>query len=146
MRLRNWKETVPYTIEDTLLDVQPHSLDEPFHWCPQVRHLTQAANISKLINPQRGTPVWVKVPESEDEDCKHRWRKGVIEDELFERQYTHMVRRPHTSVSECETLNIEITLHLGHIPYLRCSYDSQAQTRPAHDHARNSTHVEARLS
>jgi hypothetical protein len=85
---------VPYTIEDTLLDVQPHSLDDPFHWCPQVRHLTQAANISKLINPQRGTPVWVKVPESEDEDCKHRWRKGVIEDELFERQYTHMVRRP----------------------------------------------------
>ncbi|TEB26341.1 hypothetical protein FA13DRAFT_1053910 [Coprinellus micaceus] len=73
MRLRNWKETVPYTIEDTLLDVQPHSLDDPFHWCPQ-----------------RGTPVWVKVPESEDEDCKHRWRKGVIEDELFERQYTHM--------------------------------------------------------
>lgn len=32
MRLRNLKETIPYTIEDTLLDVQPHSLEEPFHW------------------------------------------------------------------------------------------------------------------
>ena len=32
MRLRNWKETVPPTIEDTLRDVHPHSLYDGFHW------------------------------------------------------------------------------------------------------------------
>ncbi|KAF5314159.1 hypothetical protein D9611_006961 [Ephemerocybe angulata] len=63
MRLRNWKETAPYTIEDTLLDVQPHSLDEPFHWCPT-----------------GGTPVWVNVPDGDG--CKPRWRKGMITDEV----------------------------------------------------------------
>ncbi|KAG2023725.1 hypothetical protein CC2G_001345 [Coprinopsis cinerea AmutBmut pab1-1] len=62
MRLRNYKETVPYTIEDTLLDVQPHSLDEPFHWCPRP-----------------GTPVWVKVSDGPGNPLK--WRKGNIEEE-----------------------------------------------------------------
>ena len=36
MRLRNYKETVPYTIEDTLRDVHPHTLEEPFHWAASV--------------------------------------------------------------------------------------------------------------
>lgn len=36
MRLRNFKETVPYTIEDTLRDVHPHTLEEPFHWAASV--------------------------------------------------------------------------------------------------------------
>ena len=30
MRLRNWKETVEPTIEETLADVHPRTLDEPF--------------------------------------------------------------------------------------------------------------------
>lgn len=59
MRLRNWKETIPYTIEDTLLDVQPHSLEETFHWCPP-----------------NGAPVWVNVPDADG--CKPKWRKGMI--------------------------------------------------------------------
>ncbi|TFK28345.1 hypothetical protein FA15DRAFT_691826 [Coprinopsis marcescibilis] len=62
MRLRNYKETAPYTIEDTLLDVHPHSLDEPFHWCPKP-----------------GAPVWVKVPDTPGNLV--RWRKGQINDE-----------------------------------------------------------------
>jgi hypothetical protein len=43
MRLRNYKETVPYTIEDTLRDVHPHTLEEPFHWAASV-------SISSLSN------------------------------------------------------------------------------------------------
>jgi hypothetical protein len=37
MRLRNWKETVEPTIEDTLRDVHPWTLDEPFHYYAEVR-------------------------------------------------------------------------------------------------------------
>jgi len=32
MQLRNWKETVPPTIEETLMDVHPLTLDEKWHW------------------------------------------------------------------------------------------------------------------
>jgi len=59
MRLRNLKETIPYTIEDTLLDVQPHSLEEPFHW---------------YAPP--GSPCWI---DSVDENGNNRkWRRGFI--------------------------------------------------------------------
>ncbi|EGN92713.1 hypothetical protein SERLA73DRAFT_190738 [Serpula lacrymans var. lacrymans S7.3] len=53
MRLRNWKETVEPTIEDTLLDVHPHFIDEPFPW---VFH--------------NGNAAWVKVD--------GKWVCGVI--------------------------------------------------------------------
>lgn len=36
MRLRNWKETREPTIVETLEDVHPTTLDEPFHWYAQV--------------------------------------------------------------------------------------------------------------
>lgn len=39
MRLRNWKETVEPTIEETLADVHPRTLDEPFGYYAPVRFL-----------------------------------------------------------------------------------------------------------
>lgn len=37
MRLRNWKETKEPTIEETLQDIHPRTLDARFHWYAQVR-------------------------------------------------------------------------------------------------------------
>ncbi|KAH9949473.1 hypothetical protein B0H21DRAFT_114251 [Amylocystis lapponica] len=56
MRLRNWKETVPPTIEETLMDVHPRSLDEPFHWG----------------GIEWGLTVWVKTVEG-------KWCLGTVE-------------------------------------------------------------------
>ncbi|KAF9466885.1 hypothetical protein BDZ94DRAFT_1157081 [Collybia nuda] len=57
MRLRNWKETVEPTIEDTLRDVHPHTLDCTFHW---------------YAPP--GTPVWVFAGEGKNQ----KWRQGLV--------------------------------------------------------------------
>jgi len=57
MRLRNWKETIPPTIEDTLRDVHPHSLYVGFHW---------------YAPP--GTPCWVFVGEGKNK----KWRQGLV--------------------------------------------------------------------
>ncbi|KAH8101459.1 hypothetical protein BXZ70DRAFT_1007289 [Cristinia sonorae] len=54
MRLRNWKETVEPTIEETLLDVHPETLDQPFHW---------------YIEPD--ITVWIKPADG-------KWRKGIV--------------------------------------------------------------------
>ncbi|TFK42147.1 hypothetical protein BDQ12DRAFT_677700 [Crucibulum laeve] len=59
MRLRNWKETVAPTIEDTLRDVHPHTLEEGFHWyAPPGQH------------------VWIKCGDEEGKNVK--WRQGTI--------------------------------------------------------------------
>ncbi|RDB24608.1 hypothetical protein Hypma_008210 [Hypsizygus marmoreus] len=57
MRLRNWKETVEPTIQDTLCDVHPHTLEEGFHW---------------FAPP--GTPVWVFAGEGRNK----KWRQGKV--------------------------------------------------------------------
>jgi len=59
MRLRNYKETVPYTIEDTLRDVHPHTLEEPFHWAASV-----------------GEPVLVLA--GDENGLNRKWRKGYV--------------------------------------------------------------------
>ncbi|KDR68698.1 hypothetical protein GALMADRAFT_78099 [Galerina marginata CBS 339.88] len=59
MRLRNCKETVPCTIEDTLRDVHPRTLDEPFHW---------------FASP--GDPVWIL--SADEKGNTRKWRKGNI--------------------------------------------------------------------
>ncbi|KAF8168521.1 hypothetical protein B0H34DRAFT_793110 [Crassisporium funariophilum] len=59
MRLRNYKETIPYTIEDTLLDVHPHSLERPFHWPASI-----------------GERVWVLAGDEKEDYV--RWRQGTV--------------------------------------------------------------------
>jgi len=54
MRLRNWKETVEPTIEETLADVHPRSLDESFHYYAPY-----------------GSKCWVKCED-------HKWRRGTV--------------------------------------------------------------------
>ena len=49
MRLRNFKETVPYTIEDTLRDVHPHTLEEPFHWAASVLFVLRLLNVLNQV-------------------------------------------------------------------------------------------------
>ena len=53
MRLRNYKETVPYTIEDTLRDVHPHTLEEPFHWAASVSTCSLSNACLNVLNQVR---------------------------------------------------------------------------------------------
>jgi hypothetical protein len=76
MRLRNWKETVEPTIIDTLEDVHPHTLEEPFHWYAKVR-FSQSQEPDVSMSPQHGQFVWVKPADG-------KWRHGqVVSDEFY---------------------------------------------------------------
>jgi hypothetical protein len=48
MRLRNWKETKEPTIIETLEDVHPRTLEEPFHWYAKVRLILSGSTISHV--------------------------------------------------------------------------------------------------
>lgn len=86
MRLRNFKETIPYTIEDTLRDVHPHTLEEPFHWAASVFmcSLSNAClkfQIKSNFSPsfplcQVGEPVLVLA--GDENGLNRKWRKGYV--------------------------------------------------------------------
>jgi hypothetical protein len=85
MRLRNFKETVEPTIIDTLEDVHPTTLDEPFHWYVKVRSrfFFHAMYTPFHSIPQVGSPVWVKTSNG-------KWRHGQVVHEEGYRYLPHI--------------------------------------------------------
>ena len=81
MRLRNYKETIPYTIEDTLRDVHPHTLEEPFHWAASVftcslSNACLKSDFSPFPLCQVGEPVLVLA--GDENGLNKKWRKGCV--------------------------------------------------------------------
>lgn len=71
MRLRNAKDTVRPTLHETLNDVHPLDLDEPFHFLVDVRTVSPLAQMHAHPSLQHGVPVWVKTSTS-------GWRRGTV--------------------------------------------------------------------
>ena len=128
MRLRNYKETVPYTIEDTLRDVHPHTLEEPFHWAASVflsffiEPLHKCSQSSPDFSPcQVGEPVLVLA--GDEHGLNRKWRKGYVIHEGSQ-ILTDWVRRK-SALTSSTTLLIEFLL--GYISLLLCQIYCEAQ-------------------
>ena len=125
MRLRNYKETVPYTIEDTLRDVHPHTLEEPFHWaasvfiCFFIEPLPKCSQSNPDFSPcQVGEPVLVLA--GDEHGLNRKWRKGYV---IYEGSQIL------TDWVCCSTafMKLLIAFLLGHISLLLCQIYCEAQ-------------------